>query len=91
MCEAELLKQARDNAYADADAKDKAQRYAQLSGRTLGDVQLIAESTQAPQQLPAALDSFRSLSPAAAKVADAPLDAGSSQVSVSVTVRWALR
>ena len=86
---ADLLKQARDNAYT--DAKDKAQRYAQLSGRTLGDVQLIAESAQAPQQLPQALDSFRAVAGQAGKVADVPVDPGSSQVSVSVTVRWALR
>ena len=89
MSEADLLEQARDNAYA--DAKDKAQRYAQLSGRTLGDVQLIAESSQAPQQLPQTLDSFRAVAASAGKVADVPLEAGSSQVSVSVTVRWALR
>ncbi len=86
---AALLKQARDNAYG--DAKDKAQRYAQLSGRTLGDVQLIAESAQAPQQLPQALDSFRAVAGTTGKVADVPVDPGSSQVSVSVTVRWALR
>ena len=44
-----------------------------------------------PQQLPQTLDSFRAVAASAGKVADVPLDAGSSQVSVSVTVRWALR
>ena len=44
-----------------------------------------------PQQLPQTLDPFRAVAASAGKVADIPLDAGSSQVSVSVTVRWALR
>ena len=81
-----LLAQARDAAFA--DAKAKAQRYAELSGRSLGEVQLIAEtaSPQQPQPIPYAFDgASRSVKEAV------PIDAGTSDVSVSVTVRWALR
>ena len=83
-----LLTEARDAAYA--DAKAKADRFAQLSGRNLGPVQLITESTSAPQVLQQ-YDSLRSGATAAKALSDVPLDPGSSQVSVSVTVRWALR
>ncbi|MCW2598278.1 MAG: hypothetical protein JWM02_107 [Frankiales bacterium] len=79
-----LLGKARDAAYA--QAKDKALRYAGLSGRQLGEVQLVTESTSAPQDLSRA-KGFAA-GPAGSAV---PIDPGSSQVSVSVTVRWALR
>ncbi len=81
-----LLKQARDQAFA--DAKDKAERYAQLSGRTLGEVQLVAETAnpQQVQPIPYAYDK------AAAQLSKAvPIEAGTTDVSVQVTVRWALR
>lgn len=83
---AALLQQARDAAYG--DAKAKAQRYADLSGRELGQVQLVSE--QAPtgdQPVPRAM-ALDSLGTAGSAV---PIDAGQSQVSVSVTVRWSLR
>jgi uncharacterized protein YggE len=83
-----LLEQARDAAYD--DARDRAAQYARLSGRALGEVQLMTESTSAPVQLQGLADSFRSAAPAAASMA-VPIEAGSQQVSVSVTVRWALR
>jgi uncharacterized protein YggE len=81
-----LLDQARDAAYADARAK--AERYAQLSGRTLGEVQLVAETTNpiASQPVPLAYDAARS-----AQAKALPIDAGTNEVSVTVTVRWALR
>ena len=84
---ARLLEQARDAAFA--EAKAKAERYAQLSGRTLGEVQLVAESTNpiASQPVPYALD--RAALAAGTKAV--PIDAGTSDVSVTVTVRWALR
>lgn len=78
-----LLGQARDAAYA--EAKAKAQRYADLSGRTLGEVQLVTESVSAPQPFGSALSFTRAATSAV------PIDPGSAQVSVSVTVRWALR
>jgi uncharacterized protein YggE len=81
---AALLSRARDAAYADARAK--AQRYADLSGRRLGQVQLVTESASVPPVPRQYLDA----STAGASVAAVPLDPGSAQVSVSVTVRWAL-
>ena len=87
---AALLTEARNAAYA--DAKQKAQRYADLAGRPLGEVQLVAETTSGPQQLPQAYDSFkRAAAMPAAAGASVPVDPGTAQVSVAVTVRWALR
>lgn len=82
---AALLKGARDAAFA--DAKTKAQRYAELSGRTLGAVQLVTESTSPAAPVGYGL-AFRSAAPSGA--ADVPVQAGSQDISVSVTVRWAL-
>ena len=82
---AALLAQARDVAFA--DAKAKAERYAQLAGRTLGPVELVTESTAtAPQPVPYAAG----LSALAGKPA-VPISPGTSDVSVTVSVRWALR
>jgi uncharacterized protein YggE len=83
---AALLEKARDAAYG--EAKKKADRYAQLSGRSLGRVELISEEVpQDAQPMPYARASLAAAAPAAS---DIPLDAGQSQVSVSVTVRWSL-
>jgi uncharacterized protein YggE len=83
---AALLEQARDAAYH--DARKKAERYAELSGRALNQVELISEEIpQADQPVRYAMAD----SVAGAKSAEVPLDAGQSQVSVSVTVRWSLR
>lgn len=83
---AKLLEQARDAAYG--EAKAKAERYAQLSGRSLGQVELVSEQVpQGDQPMPYA----RSLASAPAGDSSVPLDAGQSQVSVSVTVRWSMR
>jgi uncharacterized protein len=81
-----LLAQARDAAFA--EAKAKAQRYAELSGRTLGEVQLVAEtsSPMQPQPIPYAYDGA-----SRALKSPVPIDAGTSDVSVTVTVRWSLR
>jgi uncharacterized protein YggE len=82
---AALLEKARDAAYG--EAKKKADRYAQLSGRALGRVELISEEVpQDAQPMPYA----RAALAAAPAASDVPLDAGQSQVSVSVTVRWSL-
>jgi uncharacterized protein YggE len=80
---AALLQQARDDAYADARAK--AERYARLSGRSLGEVQLVAETADPAQARPV---------PYAAAMQDKAalgIDPGTTDVVVSVTVRWALR
>jgi uncharacterized protein YggE len=84
---ASLLDAARDAAYA--DAKAKAERYAKLSGRSLGDLQLVTESIAAPEAPRAyakAADAAGTAAPSSV-----PISAGSQQISVSVTVRWALR
>jgi uncharacterized protein YggE len=84
---AALLQQARDAAYG--DAKKKAERYAELSGRNLNQVELISEEVpQAEQPLRSA---YADALAGAPKSADVPLDAGQSQVSVNVTVRWSMR
>jgi uncharacterized protein YggE len=80
-----LLAKARDAAYAAARAK--AQRYAELSGRRLGAVQLVTEKAPAPQNLPQYMGFART---ALDGLSPVPIDPGTSQVSVSVTVRWAL-
>jgi uncharacterized protein YggE len=82
---ARLLAQARDAAFADAQAK--AERYAQLARRTLGAVELVTESTSTSQPVPIAAP----LAYATADKAAVPVSPGTSDVSVSVTVRWALR
>ncbi|MCW2570958.1 MAG: hypothetical protein JWO88_1016 [Frankiales bacterium] len=83
---AALLDQARDAAYG--DAKKKAQRYAELSGRALGQVELVSEQVpDATQPIAYGRDALASAAPSQT----VPLDAGQSQVSVSVTVRWSLR
>lgn len=81
---AALLAKARDDAYA--DAKAKATRYAELAGRTLGEVQLVTETADpgSPRPYP----TMQLLDKAAAAL---PIDPGTADVSVSVTVRWALR
>jgi uncharacterized protein YggE len=83
---AALLDTARDAAFA--DAKTKAERYAKLSGRSLGDLQLVTESVAAPEVQRLGFDKALA---APAPVSAVPISAGSQQVSVSVTVRWALR
>jgi uncharacterized protein YggE len=67
-----LVAQARDRAFA--AAKAKADRYARLSGRTLGPVTTVTESVShaTPQQLDAA--------------APVPVEGGSQEVSVTVSV-----
>ncbi|MCU1587438.1 MAG: hypothetical protein JWN31_931 [Frankiales bacterium] len=81
---AALLDNARDKAFA--DARRKAERYATLSSLSLGAVQLVAETVDSPPVPFYAKDS------AGAGAADSPvpLYQGESQVSVRVTVRWAL-
>lgn len=80
-----LLDAARDKAYA--DARRKAEHYARLAGGGLGKVQIVSETIESPQ----IYDGFKgALRGAAPQASDVPLYAGSSQVNVRVTVRWAL-
>jgi uncharacterized protein YggE len=83
---AALLEKARDAAYG--DARKKAERYAKLAGRDLGQVELVSEQAPTGEQPMSYARDALAAAPAASAV---PLDAGQSQVSVSVTVRWSLR
>ncbi len=83
---ASLLEKARDAAYG--DARTKAERYAELAGRSLGPVELVSEQVPTGDQPMSYTRDALAAAPASASV---PLDAGQSQVSVSVTVRWSLR
>ena len=80
------LDRARDRAFA--DARRKAERYALLSGRTLGKVVVVTETLHSPAK-PYDGASLASTYQAR-KLADLRLYAGTSEVSVSVSVRWAL-
>jgi len=75
-----LVSAARDKAFAQARAK--AEQYAKAAGRTLGDVVRIAEDVAGSSPTPFA--------PAQAR-ASVPIQPGSQDVSVSVTVVFAMR
>jgi uncharacterized protein YggE len=81
---AALLQRARDAAFA--DARQKAQRYADLSGRALGPVELVSEQLPGEHPVPYATPATD-----AAKSSAVPIEPGRSEVSVAVTVRWSLR
>lgn len=75
----ELLTTAREAAFADARAK--AEAYASLSARTLGEVSAVDETGGGAVPLP------RSMA-MAAPLADMTVEGGLQEVSVSVVVRW---
>ena len=77
-----LVSSARDKAFA--DARTKAEQYAKVAGRSLGDVVSIAEdvATASPISMPAS---------SAMGKASVPIQPGSQDVSVSVTVVFAMR
>jgi len=80
-----LIAQARQNAFA--DAKAKAAAYADAAGRSLGAVVSISENTQSqpqPFQFSAAMPM------AAGDKAPVPIEAGSQDVTVTVSVVWAM-
>jgi len=80
-----LVSSARDKAFA--NAKAKAEQYARAAGRSLGDVVSIAEDATTPSPNPTPYG----LSAASAKdMASIPVQLGSQDVSVSVTVVFAL-
>jgi uncharacterized protein len=79
-----MVSSARDKAFA--DAKAKAEQYAKEAGRGLGEVISITEdvSTPSPIAMPyAAMDS--------AKLASVPIQPGTQNVGVSVTVVFSMR
>jgi uncharacterized protein YggE len=81
-----LVSSARDKAFA--DAKAKAEQYARAAGRSLGDVISISEdvTTPTPVPMPYGLNAT-----SAKDMASVPIEPGSQDVSVSVTVLFALR
>jgi uncharacterized protein YggE len=77
---AQLLEQARERAWEDAQAK--AEQFADLAGVTLGDVLSINESSQGPGPV------VREAVTAAQAV---PIQPGSEAVTVNIEVTWLLR
>ena len=78
-----LVTSARAAAYT--DAKTKAQQYAALAHRSLGRVVSVSEQVNQPQST-----SYNMAAGASAAAAAVPLQGGSQNVSVNVTVVWAL-
>ncbi|QCB51278.1 DUF541 domain-containing protein [Rhodococcus sp. PAMC28707] len=80
--DSELISDARARAFA--DARDRAEQYATLSGSDLGQVLSITENITGQDQL--------SRFPEGASMADSsvPIEPGQQTVSVSVAVKWAL-
>lgn len=84
-----LLKLARDAAYADALAK--AQRYAELAGKTLGAVRVIDEGGPSySYERYGYADGVAAAKAAAPAGSSVPLSAGSEKVSVTDKVVWEL-
>lgn len=82
---AKLLQAARDAAFA--DAKAKAEQYAKLAGRRLGNVTQISEDTSYEgSPMPYAADMAASTKAGG----NVPIEAGSQQVSVNSSVSWEL-
>jgi uncharacterized protein len=80
-----LVSSARDKAFA--DAKAKAEQYAKDAGRTVGDVVSITEDVAASSPIPMPYAAGLSASTDKASV---PIQPGSQDVSVSVTVVFAM-
>lgn len=81
-----LVSSARDKAFA--DAKTKAEQYARAAGRSLGDVISISEDVTTPSPIPMPYG----LNAASAKdMASVPIEPGSQDVSVSVSVLFEMR
>ena len=79
-----LVSAARDKAFA--EAKAKAEQYARAARRTLGDVVSIAEDAAISSPVP-----FAAASGLSSDKASVPIQPGSQDVSVSVTVVFAMR
>lgn len=86
--DADVVKSARANAFA--DARDRAQQYAALSGRGLGRVEKVTEVVDAPVQ-PVdyySADALRAGASGAVKAV--PLRPGQQSLTVRVNVTWSL-
>jgi uncharacterized protein YggE len=79
----DLLKQARDAAFA--DAKAKAEQYARLAGRTLGRVSQINEGSVGSGPI-----MYGTAKAEAAMDSSVPIQPGTQQLSISNTVVWEL-
>lgn len=79
-----LIAAARDRAFA--DAKAKAEQYASLSGRSLGKVISISESSTTPQPIQYG---FGGAVASASTAKDVAIEPGQQAVDVNVTVVWA--
>lgn len=80
-----LMQQARTAAYA--DAKAKAQQYADAAGESLGKPTQVTETVDSPAT---PLDVRAAMGSAQASAAPVPIQAGSAQISVNVTVVFAV-
>ncbi len=80
-----LVSSARDKSFA--NAKAKAEQYARAAGRSLGEVISIAEDVTAPSPIPMG---YPTAAYASRDVASVPIEPGSQDVSVNVTVVFAL-
>jgi len=81
--DAALRSKARELAYADARAR--AEQYAKLTGRELGDVVLVREQVTPAGPEPLAADSTMATASAV------PISRGTTDVTVAVEVRWSLK
>lgn len=84
--DAALLAGAREQAFAQARAK--AEQYADLAGRDLGPVLSVRESVRHPGPQP--VDVYGGAAAAERAVADVPLAPGSADATVTVEVQWEL-
>ena len=80
--DAALRSKARELAYA--DARTRAEQYAKLAGRTLGDVVLVREEVTPSGPVPMAADS------AMATASAVPIAPGTTDVTVTADVRWSM-
>lgn len=83
-----LKVQARERAFA--QAKAKAEQYAQLSGRSLGSVESISEDVQPYFYEDMSRTSFAPAAGTAAGAGPVSFDPGTQRVDVRVQVRWSL-
>jgi uncharacterized protein YggE len=82
--EAAVQRQARAAAFA--DAQRRAEQYAELVGRELGDVLWVRENVSSPAPMP-----YAAADGAAASGGSLALEPGTTTVTVTAEVRWSLR
>jgi uncharacterized protein len=82
--DAAVQQQAREAAFT--DARRRAEQYAELVGRELGDVLWVRENVSTPAPMP-----YAGADAAAASGGSLALQPGSTEVTVTAEVRWSLR